>query len=78
MVRAGTVYYYNFYVSTDGKKWTQVKKNAEFGNIMHNTVLQKVAFDKPCSARYFRFESTREIEQRDFITVAELGILTAK
>lgn len=76
--KAGTVYYYNFYVSTDGKKWTQVKKNAEFGNIMHNTVLQKVAFDKPCSARYFRFESTREIEQRDFITVAELGILTQK
>ena len=76
--KAGTVYYYNFYVSTDGKKWTQVKKNAEFGNIMHNTVLQKVTFDKPCSARYFRFESTREIEQRDFITIAELGILVKK
>ncbi len=76
--KAGTVFHYNFYVSLDGKSWQQVKKNVEFGNIMHNTVLQKVAFDKPCRARYFRFESVDEIAQRDFITVAELGILKAE
>lgn len=76
--KAGTVFHYDFYVSLDGKEWQQVMKNAEFGNIMHNTVLQKITFDKTCSARYFRFVSLEEIAQRDFITIAELGILTSK
>lgn len=42
---------------------------------MHNPVAQFVRFDTPCQARYFKFEALTEIDNRDFVTVGELGIL---
>ena len=66
---------YQFFVSMDGKSWKEVPASGEFSNIMHNPVAQFVRFDAPCQARYFKFEALTEIDNRDFVTVGELGIL---
>ena len=66
---------YQFFVSMDGKSWKEVPASGEFSNIMHNPVAQFVRFDTPCQAHYFKFEALTEIDNRDFVTVGELGIL---
>lgn len=73
--KAGTVYNYKFYVSNDGKNWTECSCSGEFSNIMHNPILQIVEFGKTYEARYFRFEALSEIDSRDFVTVGELGLI---
>ena len=73
--KSGTVYNYKFFVSDNGTDWKECKCSGEFSNIMHNPVAQFVRFDTPCQARYFKFEALTEIDNRDFVTVGELGIL---
>ena len=73
--KAGTVYNYKFYVSNDGKNWTECSCSGEFSNIMHNPILQIVEFGKTYEARYFRFEALSEIDSRDFVTVSEFGLI---
>lgn len=72
---AGTIYKYNFYVSTDNKSWETCVREGEFSNIMHNPVPQFIRFEKDYPARYFRFESLQEVEGRLFIVLPELGVL---
>ena len=62
-------------MSDNGTDWKECKCSGEFSNIMHNPVAQFVRFDAPCQARYFKFEALTEIDNRDFVTVGELGIL---
>lgn len=73
--KAGTVFLYRFYVSEDGKTWT-LCENGEFSNIKNNPIPQTVRFARSYPARYFRFESIREIDSRAFITVGEIGVVT--
>lgn len=72
---AGTVYLYRFYVSQDGKTWVQCNSNGEFSNIKNNPISQTVRFNSVYPARYFRFETVREMDNRPFVTVGELGIM---
>ena len=58
---SGTIYKYNFYVSTDGQNWTKCNTNGEFSNIMHNPVPYFVRFGKTYQARYFKLEPISEI-----------------
>ena len=71
----GTIYKYNFYVSTDGQNWTKCDTNGEFSNIMHNPVPYFVRFGKTYSARYFKLEPTSEIKAAQKTTIGDIGVL---
>lgn len=73
---AGTVYLYRFYVSQDGKEWTICDGSGEFSNIKNNPIPQTIRFNRIYPARYFRFETIREMDSRPFVTVGEIGVLT--
>ena len=71
----GTIYKYNFYVSTDGQNWVECDTNGEFSNIMHNPVPYFVRFGKTYTARYFKLEPTTEINALQKTTIGDVGIL---
>ena len=71
----GTIYKYNFYISTDGQNWTKCDTNGEFSNIMHNPVPYFVRFGKTYNARYFKLEPTSEINAAQKTTIGDIGIL---
>ena len=73
--KSGTIYNYNFYISADGKEWTKCDCSGEMSNIKHNPIPYFVRFGKSYRARYFKFEPTREIDDKQMITIAEIGIL---
>lgn len=72
----GTIYKYAFYVSLDGQSWTKCEASGEFSNIMHNPVPYFVRFGKTYPARYFKLEPVSEINNKNVVTVGEVGILT--
>ena len=72
---AGTIYKYNFYVSTDGQNWTKCDANGEFSNIMHNPVPYFVRFGKAYKARYFKLEPLSEINGENKTSVGDVGVL---
>lgn len=72
----GTIYKYAFYVSLDGQSWIKCEASGEFSNIMHNPVPYFVRFGKTYPARYFKLEPLSEINNKNVVTVGEVGILT--
>ena len=74
----GTIFKYRFYISTDGKEWTLCNTSGEFSNIMHNPTPQFVYFNQTYTARYFRLEPIREINNEMSTSIAEIGILLHK
>ena len=72
---SGTIYKYNFYISTDGQNWTKCDTNGEFSNIMHNPVPYFVRFGKTYNARYFKLEPVSEINTASKTSVGDIGIL---
>ena len=72
---SGTIYKYNFYISTDGQNWTKCDTNGEFSNIMHNPVPYFVRFGKTYNARYFKLEPTSEINAAQKTSIGDVGIL---
>ena len=73
--KAGTVFLYRFFVSQDGKNWIPCETSGEFSNIKNNPIKQEVQFKMVYTARYIRFEALREMDNRPFVTMGELGIL---
>ena len=73
--KSGTIYNYNFYISADGKEWTKCNCSGEMSNIKNNPIPYFVRFGKNYTARYFKFEPTREIDDKQMTTIAEIGIL---
>ena len=73
--KSGTIYNYNFYISADGKEWTKCNCSGEMSNIKNNPIPYFVRFGKSYRARYFKFEPTREIDDKQITTIAEIGIL---
>ena len=71
-------YRYNLYVSADGVEWTQVRKNAEFSNIMHNPIPQTVGFSKQPVARFIKIEATNPIGAPAVITAEEVGVMATQ
>jgi len=70
----GTIAEYSFAVSENGKDWTEVV-TGEFSNIKNNPIQQTVNFNK-APARYIRFTSLREINDKPVMAIAEFGVLT--
>ena len=71
----GTIYKYNFFVSTDGENWIKCDTNGEFSNIMHNPVPYFVRFGKTYKARYFKLEPLSEINGENKTSVGDVGVL---
>jgi len=72
----GTISHYRFYVSEDGKQWGDPVSEGEFSNIKNSPILQTKNFDA-VQARYIRFVAEREINGGSFVSIAELGVITA-
>ena len=71
--KSGLVDGYEFRTSLDGKDWA-LASSGEFGNMAANPVKQRVAFEKPVKARYFRFIATHALEKNDRVAVAEIDL----
>lgn len=71
----GTISNYKFFVSLDGKNWLNPVSEGEFSNIENNPILQTKTFD-PIEGRYIKFTGIREINDRNFMTISELGVIT--
>ena len=71
----GTISHYSLFVSTNGKNWASPVSAGEFSNIRNNPVLQTKSFD-PVKARFIKFVGEKEINDKSFISIAELGVMT--
>jgi len=71
----GTISHYRFYVSLDGKQWGDPVSSGEFSNIRNSPVLQTKTIEST-RGRFIKFIAEREINDKGFITIAELGIIT--
>ncbi|MCG8311331.1 MAG: alpha-L-fucosidase [Cytophagales bacterium] len=71
----GTISNYKFYVSKEGRNWGLPVSEGEFSNIRNNPVLQTKSFDT-IKARFIKFVGEKEIDDKNFITIAELGVVT--
>ena len=72
----GTVSHFRFFVSEDGKRWGDPVAAGEFSNIRNSPVLQTQNFETK-SGRYIKFVAEREINDGSFVSIAELGVITA-
>lgn len=72
---SGTIFKYDFYVSSDGVTWEQCVANGEFSNIMHNPIPYYVRFGKEIKACYIKLVPLREIDSQNKTSVGEIGIL---
>ncbi len=72
----GTISHYSFYVSEDGKQWGEVVSAGEFSNIRNSPILQTKSFE-PRTGRFIKFIGEREINDKAFVSIAELGVITA-
>lgn len=71
----GIPFLYEFHISDDGKSWKRII-TSEFSNIKHNPQPQTVKFDKTLNFRFFKFVALEEVEGNNWISVAEIDILT--
>jgi len=67
---------YRFYISPDGRKWSELKCPGEFSNIRNNPIKQYVEFTKPCQTRFFKFTALSAADGRGEISIAEIGVIT--
>jgi alpha-L-fucosidase len=70
----GIISAYEFEVSRDNKNWKTVV-SGEFGNIQNNPIEQIVHFET-MKGRYIKFRATRNTDDSETISIAELGVLT--
>ncbi len=71
-------YRYKFYVSMDGKAWTEVPANGEFSNIMHNPLPQTVKFAQPQQARFVKLDATTPDAAPAVVELEEVGVSLVK
>jgi alpha-L-fucosidase len=74
--KSGTIERYRFYVSQNGEKWIEARVPGLFSNIKNNPVKQYVEFSKPLTARYIKFIATSGIYGEEWISIAEIGVIT--
>ena len=75
---SGTIYRYNFYISTDGITWQRCNTSGEFSNIKHNPIPYYVRFGTNYKARYFKLESVEEIDGQALTSIGEIGVIATK
>ncbi|WP_167619192.1 discoidin domain-containing protein [Maribellus sediminis] len=70
----GIITDYQFFVSSDNKKWKLVSEG-EFSNIKHNPLWQAKNFE-PAKARYIKLRALKNTEGNNNIGYAEFNIIT--
>lgn len=70
----GTVSHYEFYISSDAKKWNLVSQG-EFSNVKNNPILQEIEFT-PVKARYVKFVALEQTDTSNAAGFSEIGIIT--
>jgi alpha-L-fucosidase len=70
----GIITHYEFYVSTDGKKWKLIDEG-EFSNIKNNPVWQIRKFD-PVKTRFMKLRALKNTEGNDNVGYAEIDVIT--
>lgn len=71
----GVITHYSFYGSMDGNDWTKLSEG-EFSNIISNPIQQKIMFPKTTSVKYVRLMADRIMDDKDQVTIAEIGVIT--
>ena len=72
---SGTVLQYEFETSTDGTHWLPMA-SGEFANMQNNPSKQTIEFEQAAQVRYFRFTMLKGIYRENWISAAELGIIS--
>ena len=71
--KRGMVDAYEFYVSDDARNWRLVKEGG-IGNLDANPVRNRIVFDTPVKARYFKFNATHSLFGNDQCCLAEIDL----
>lgn len=71
----GTISHYKLFLSKNGKDWGTAVSEGEFSNIRNNPVLQTKTFEQQ-EARFCKFVAEKEINDKNFVTIAEFGVIT--
>lgn len=66
---------YQFFVSTDGKKWGQAIAEGEFANIQNSPVKQTIQFAET-TGRYIRLIAKSTVENQNAFSAAEFSVIT--
>ena len=74
MWRPSIIANYQFYVSSDSKKWI-LASQGEFSNIKNNPLWQSIKF-VPVNVRYIKFRALANTEGNNNIGYAEVDIIT--
>jgi len=72
---SGVIFNYEFYVSSDGKKWGSPVSKGEFANIKNSPILQKKEFE-PVIARYVKLLAVSPAEVNGSVGIAEFDIIS--
>ena len=67
----GNIREYEFYVSTDGKKW----EKAASGSFRRQSALHTIEFENEVSARYFKLISLSEVNGAGYTSISEINVL---
>jgi alpha-L-fucosidase len=70
----GIITSYEFFSSTDGKRWTKLA-TGEFDNIVNSRVEQQIYFE-PIEARYIKLRAAKTSEDGFQASFGEIGIIT--
>ncbi|HKL33914.1 MAG TPA: discoidin domain-containing protein, partial [Tangfeifania sp.] len=71
----GIIFNYEFYVSSDGKKWGEPVSQGEFSNIKNSPVWQEKQFE-PVSGRFIKLRALSPAEENGKVGIAELDVVT--
>ncbi len=74
----GTIKTYAVHVSEDGEQWGEPVVVGEFANIANNPIEQRVAFERPMTARFLRLEARSSAKDDPWTSAAEIGIITKR
>ena len=71
----GTIKEYEFYVSNDGKNWGNPVSKGSFDSLARAKMEQRILFNEPVKARYFRLVALSEINGGPWASAAEIGVI---
>jgi len=71
----GIIFNYEFYISSDGKKWGNPVSAGEFSNILNSPVWQTKSFE-PTSGRYVKFCALSPVQENGRVGIAEFDLIT--
>jgi len=71
----GIIFNYEFYISSDGKKWGNPVSAGEFSNILNSPVWQTKSFE-PTSGRYVKLRALSPAQENGRVGIAEFDLIT--